>query len=101
MSEQFAPTNDKSLDKKIRAYEKQQKQKEMLKASTAPLSFKEMVEHTDYSYVPLRRMLSRMHAAGEIASPSRGLYTAPGHACLTQNVTHTNDIPLDQSRTVD
>ncbi len=68
----------------------------VLKASPAPLSFKEMLERTDYSYGTLQRTLSRMHAVGEIASPARGLYTALGHPNSTGQVTPTADVPTEQ-----
>ncbi len=41
--------------------------------------------------VPLK--LQRMHHAGELVSPSRGLYTTPGHPCLAQHTLDTNTIP--------
>jgi hypothetical protein len=44
-------------------------------------------------YESIRKMLQRMHHAGELVSPSRGLYTTPGHPCLAQHTLDTNTIP--------
>lgn len=35
-------------------------------------------------YENVRKLLNRMLHAGQVVSPARGLYTLPGHPCLTQ-----------------
>ena len=60
----------------------------VLKDSNTPLGPKEIAERTELDYTIVRKTLRRMHDSREIASPSRGLYTAPDHSSLeTHSVT--------------
>jgi archaellum biogenesis ATPase FlaH/DNA-binding transcriptional ArsR family regulator len=51
----------------------------VLKNSSRSLDLKEIAEQTDLNYKTLRMTLSRMHEAGLIARPFRGIYTTLEH----------------------
>jgi len=66
---------------------------DILHKSNAPLDARTLTKESLQDYESIRKMLQRMHHAGELVSPSRGLYTTPGHLCLTQHTLDTNTIP--------
>jgi len=68
----------------------------VLKNSPSPLGPQDVAELTGRNYERIRRTLSRMLKVGELASPIRGLYTTPGHPCLTRKANAT-----DPSETTD
>ena len=49
-----------------------------LQSAKRNLDVKEIAEKTGLNYKTLRMTLSRMHEAGLIAHPFRGMYTTPG-----------------------
>ncbi|MEO8954186.1 MAG: hypothetical protein ABI396_14025 [Ktedonobacteraceae bacterium] len=55
----------------------------MLQASPIPLGPQEIAVRTGQDYTTLRQTLHRMHAAQELISPARGLYTTPTHPTAT------------------
>jgi len=55
-----------------------------------PQSIPDILEATSYDREAGRKMLLRMKSAGELVSPTRGLYTTAHHPCLLH---FTNDTP--------
>jgi archaellum biogenesis ATPase FlaH len=66
-----------------------------LKDSTVPLGPQEIAARTGYNYSSIRPTLRRMHAAQEITTLARGLYTTPDHPCLTKNAPANSPIPTN------
>ncbi|MGI9061121.1 MAG: AAA family ATPase [Ktedonobacteraceae bacterium] len=56
---------------------------QVLQASPIPLGPQEIAVRTGQDYTTLRQTLHRMHAAQELISPARGLYTTPTHPTAT------------------
>ncbi len=56
---------------------------QVLQASPVPLGPQEIAERTGQDYTTLRQTLHRMHAAQELISPARGLYTTLTHPTAT------------------
>ncbi len=68
---------------------------DILHKSNTPLDARTLTKESFQDYESIRKMLQRMHHAGELVSPSRGLYTTPGHPCLAQHTLDTNAVPPD------
>ena len=61
--------------------------------SATPHRIPDILQATSYDYEAGRKMLVRMHMAGELASPARGLYTTANHPCLSHSTDDTPPVP--------
>ena len=69
----------------------------ILKNCTEALYAREVSQYSCEEYERVRKALRRMFHSGQVVSPARGLYTIPGHPCLSQYSSTADLFPATQA----
>jgi IclR helix-turn-helix domain len=83
----------------IACSEQRQKIRRVLASADEPLSPSEIAAATEMPAANVKKLLSRMLAAGEIARVNRGLYTRRPRADPATPVPNVPDVPLHERMT--
>jgi hypothetical protein len=72
----------------------------VLRESDTSLGPLKIADRTGLDYAKVRKLLSSMSSERKIISPSRGLYTAPQHPCLSTNNEPPGHVTTEHSEQV-
>ena len=70
---------------------------QILKDCTEALYAREVSHYSGEEYERVRKLLRRMFYSGQVISPARGLYTIPGHPCLSQYPSTADTLPATEA----